>query len=129
MAAPKMKQTSGSDVVHVAPYPIPVQLVKTEGQPPIKGAILRMTEIGFLAKVDGAHFFTVGETWHLNLELPASHAPVKTDGKIIKTYDGLERVGGTQVKIKTVEIHFKSLTGEQRNNIENYLVQSAQKKR
>jgi hypothetical protein len=131
MAAPKMKQSAASDanVRHVAPYPISIQVVKVAGQPAVTGSIVRLTEIGFLMKVDGSQFFKVGETCQFNFELPVIHATIQAEGKIIKTYDGIDRVGGASVKVRTVEVHFKALPGDQRNHLDNYLVQSAQKKR
>lgn len=131
MAAPKMKpaQSVEVNVKHVAPYPIAIRITKAEGQPPVAGAIVKMTEVGFLMKVDGSQLYKVGEVLHLYFELPAIHAPIQTDGKVIKTYDGYETTGRNQVKICTIEVHFKSLSDSQRANVENYLVQSGQKKR
>jgi hypothetical protein len=123
MAAPKL------NVKHVAPYPIPVRITKAEGQPPLLGVIVKMTEIGFLMKVDGAQAYKVGDTCHFSFDLPATHTAMDVDGKIIKTYDGFELVNHQKVKIRTIEVHFKALSDNQRNNIDNYLVQSGQKKR
>ena len=132
MAAPKFKTTNSQDsnVRHVAPYPISIRVTKTEGQPPWLGSIVKMTEFGFLMKVDGSQFYMVGDTCHLDFERPVIHAIIHTDGKVIKTYDAYEtKIGQGQVKVRTIEIHFKSLNLDQRTHIENYLVQSGQKKR
>jgi len=131
MAAPKFKgsSTAEANVRHVAPYPIAIRIVMAEGQPPIEGAIVKMTEIGFLMKVKGAQLFHVADLCQLSFELPATHAFVNTPGKVIKTYDGFETVGRNQVKVLTVEIHFTALSDDHRSSIEKYLVQSGQKKR
>jgi hypothetical protein len=131
MAAPKLKANTAADanVRHVAPYPISIRVIKAEGQPPIEGAIVKLTEVGFLMKVKGPQLFHVGDQYRLGFDLPATHAAVQTTGKVIKTYDGYETAGGHQVKVLTVEIHFKSLSDSHRAEIEKYLVQSGQKKR
>jgi len=131
MAAPKMKQAPPADanIRQVAPYPISVQITKVEGTPPVMGAIVRLIEIGFLMKIDATQFYKVGETLHFRFELPATHVVIQGDGKIIKTYDAFETVGRSQVKMHTIEVHFKALSVDQRTHIENYLVQSGQKKR
>jgi hypothetical protein len=121
MSAPKVK--------HVAPYPISIRIVKAEGQPPLIGSIVKLTEFGFLMKVDGSQLYTVGAEYKVSFELPAIHQVVTTDTKVMKTYDGYEVSVKAKVKINTIEMHFKSLSAEQRTHLENYLVQSGQKKR
>jgi hypothetical protein len=122
MSAPKVK--------HVAPYPIAIRIMKAEGQPPLLGNIVKITEFGFLMKVDGSQLYKVGDECKVSFELPAIHQVITTDTKVMKTYDGYE-ISGTKskVKINTIEMHFKTLSGEHRKHLENYLVQSGQKKR
>ncbi len=131
MAAPKWKpgQSDDQKVRQVAPYPIAVQLLHAEGQPPLLAAIVKLTEIGFLMKFEGSHLFKVGDAFHFDFELPAIHAKISNIGKVIKTYDGFENRGGGKTKVVTVEMHFKALSADQRIHLENYLVQSGQKRR
>ncbi len=121
MAAPKVK--------HIAPYPIALRIMKAEGQPPLNGAIVKMTEFGFLMRVDGSQLYTVGDICKVSFELPAIHQVVTTDVKVIKTYDGFEVLTQTKVKVNTIEMHFVQMSADHRTHIENYLVQSGQKKR
>ncbi len=115
-------------VQKVAPYPIAVSITKVEGQPPMKGSIVKMTEIGFLMKVDTINFYKVGENFHISFQLPVNHANVRCDGKVIKTYDSMEIVKETKEKLYTVEIDFKNMIEKEKNAIISYLVKSGQKK-
>lgn len=137
MAAQKLKdgktaegQTGKtSPLVHkVAPYPIAIELTKVEGQPPMKGSIVKMTEVGFLMKVDTIHFYKVGENIHLTFKLPVVNSTVRCDGKVIKTYDAMEAVGESKEKLYTVEIHFKNMIEKEKASVISYLVKSGQKK-
>ena len=120
-------------VQRVAPYPIPVDIVKVEGQPPQKQNIVKMTEIGFLMKVDAKYFYKVGENIHLTFTLPVVQATVRCDGKIVKTYDAIESIIDLQpkkqvTKMYTVEVHFTKILEQERRAISNYLLKSGQKK-
>lgn len=119
---------ASSSVHKIAPYPILVELTKVEGQPPLKGSIVKMTEVGFLMKVDTIHFYKVGENLHLQFKLPVVNATVRCDGKVIKTYDAMEAVGELKGKLYTVEIHFKNIIEKEKAAVVSYLVKSGQKK-
>jgi hypothetical protein len=133
MAAPKIKiqAKDSNDVVvrHVPAYPIPIEVAKVEGQPSSRGQIVKLAEHGFMMKIDVGPVFKVGDEWHARFETPASHVKMSLAVKVMKTYDAYEIRGHDKVKIYTIEMHFKSLTQEQKEGINNYLVQSGQKKR
>lgn len=122
---------NGSDdaiVRKVAPYPFGIQITKAEGQPFQKGQVVKMTELGFLMKVDGKQFYKVGDSYQVRFELPAIHQSVSAAVRVIKTYDAMEMIDGAQVKINTIEMHFKNLSDSNRKHIHSYLVKSGQKK-
>ncbi len=120
---------TSNQVKKVAPYPIHIEIVQAEGVPPLNGHILKLTDIGFLMRVNTVHFYKVGENYHINFELPVVNFPVKTVVKVIKTYDAMEAVNKRQTtKAYTIEMHFKALPTQDRLNINNFLVKSGQKK-
>lgn len=126
MSAPKLKtgQVAANpekpNVKRVSPYPINTQIFKAEGQPPTKGQIVKLTERGFLMKVDAGHFFKVAENYRAEFELPADHHTVKSQTVVVKTYDTVDS--------HLIEMHFKDLTPKDRGHINTYLVKSRQKK-
>ncbi len=120
---------SSNSVKKVSPYPIAVELWKVEGQPKWAGSIVKMTEIGFLMKVETLKFYKVGEDFHLEFKLPVVSAVIRCLGKVIKTYDALEAVSAKQTtKLYTVEIHFKNMIEQEKHSVMQYLVRSGQKK-
>jgi hypothetical protein len=115
-------------VKKVAAYPIEVSILKSEGPGTLKGQIVKLTDIGFLMKVDAAQFYKVGESYQVLFALPLDSENIKVEVKVIKTYDTMEVVGKNQVKNKTIEMHFKNIAVTDRSNINSYLVKSGQKK-
>lgn len=121
--------SSQPKVKNVPPYPIAISVSKGEGQPVSRGHIVKLAEHGFMMKIDLGPVFKVGEEWILQFETPALHSHIKTIGKVMKTYDAYDIRGTEKIKMYTIEMHFKSLTKDQKDAINNYLVHSGQKKR
>lgn len=118
-----------NDVVRISPYPFGVDLLKMEGQPPMKGQVVKLTEIGFLMKVDTLNFYKVSEKYQLNFVLPVMEVSIRSQGKVVKTYDGIEQFNKeTNKKQYLVEIHFIELPSNAKTSISNYLHKSGQKK-
>lgn len=127
MTAPKLKPTAENvQVRKISPYPIEVAVIK-EG-PPAQGQIMKLTDVGFLMKVPSTQFYKVGENCQVQFELPVVHETVKAQCKVVKTYDSIEKAGGVQAKVRTIEMHFKTLAEGDRLHILNYLAKSGQKK-
>lgn len=118
--AEKPKNEIAAGISKIPPYPIPVEIFKIEGKPPLKGNIVKMTQIGFLMRVETLHFYKVGETFHLQFQLPVVSTVVRCEGQVVKTYDAVE-------KLYTVEIHFKNILGREKMAIKSYLEKSGQK--
>lgn len=113
----------------VSPYPIMATLTKSDAPTPFKINIVKMTNIGFLAKVDTSHFYQVGEKYEANFSLPVLEYNIHTTIKVIKTYDAIESIVGTEkVKMYTVEMHFWQINGADRKVIEQYLNKIGQEK-
>lgn len=130
MTAANNKSGPADPSQKVAPYPILVGIVRTDGTPPSSGHILKLTDIGFLMRVEESQFYKVGENLHqISFEIPVLGSRVRTAGKVIKTYDGLEQMTKEGMKkMKTVEVHFLSLSDENRRNIHSFLVKIGQTK-
>ena len=131
-------------VSKIPPYPIAVEIFMLESEPsekgnppkkekPMKGSIVKMTDIGFLMKVETIRFYKVGETFIVQFRLPVVNADVRCQGKVVKTYDAVESIvaQGTSQKVEklyTVEIHFKNIIAKEKTAIHSYLIKSGQKK-
>jgi hypothetical protein len=115
--------------VKVKPYPIDCDMVKVEGQPPMKVKIVRVEDFGFLFKVVN-HLFRPGETYTCRFELPVLAEIISGHVKIIKTYESLEQyvADGAKERVLTVEAHFTDLPVELKSVIKNFLRQIGQKK-
>ena len=115
------------EIKKVAPYPIAIDLFKEDAPTPFKGQIVKMTEIGFLMKVE-QNVFKVGGTYDILFELPVVKSEIHGQARVIKTYDSLDGNKASMTKMYTVEMHFKGLDDEQKRAIGSYLVKSGQKK-
>ena len=124
------KEESYSPVKRVAPYPISVEIVKVEGQPPQKGHIVKLTEVGFLMKIQNQGFYKVGENYEVQFDVPVSDVTVKSTARVIKTYDAAVEASTAKhmEKMYTGEMHFKILSDRSKVAISTYLVKSGQKK-
>lgn len=107
-----------SGVKKIAPYPIALDVLKAEGQPPLKESIVKLTEIGFIMRVDAQHFYKVGEDYIFHFQLPVLNVAVQAHGKVIKTY--------SNPRDHLVEVHFRSLGDRERNGIHNFLIRIGQ---
>jgi hypothetical protein len=117
-----------AEVQKVAPYPIDVSVMKTEGEPLVLGQIVKLTEIGFLMKVDASQFYRVGESRVVQFSLPVIGTLVSASVVVVKTYGDLAGPGASKVTSRTIEMHFRNLSAAHKAQIETYLVKSGQKK-
>ncbi len=116
-------------VKKVAPYPIPADIFKAEGQPPLRIQIVKLTDFGFLAKAEAVHFYQVGENYQLQFSMPLTHDTIRSSVKVIKTYDAIESIVGTEkIKLYTVEFHFLNIAEIQKILIQQFLVKIGQTK-
>ena len=130
MTSSKAKSGQAENSVKVAPYPIAVSIVRVEGAPHLTGQILKLTEVGFLMKVDESQFYKVAENiQQLSFELPVLGFRIRAPGKVVKTYDAVESMTKEGIKkMKTIEVHFMNLSDENRRNIHSFLVKIGQTK-
>ena len=130
MTSTKSKPAQSENSVKVAPYPIAISILRSEGMPLLAGAILKLTDVGFLMRVDETQFYKVAETLQqVSFELPVLGTRVRSAGKVVKTYDGLESMTKAGLKkMKTIEVHFLNLSDENKRNIHSFLVKSGQSK-
>ena len=121
--------SDNSSIKKIAPYPIHADIIKAEGQPLFKADIVKLTDFGFLAKVDVTHFYKVGENYEVRFVLPVSLQSISSAVKIIKTYDAIESIVGTEkIKMYTVEMHFTNISDSHKKQILNFLVKIGQTK-
>jgi hypothetical protein len=97
---------------------ISVDVMKAEGQPPLKESIVKLTEIGFLMKVEAQHFYKVGEDYLLRFQLPVANILIQTHGKVIKVYSNLRE--------HLVEVHFRTLGDRERAALSGFLKKLSQ---
>lgn len=124
---------SGAPVKKVQPYPFEIEIAKGEGVPPIKGVVLKLTEVGFLMRVSGEHHFKVGENHKVKFEIPVLHLGFEEPVKVVKTYAAVDEIrhgphGSKELhKSFTVEMHFRSLDEKKRKDILKFVAQIGQK--
>lgn len=105
-------------VSKIQPYPFSVLITKTEGAPPVRGQVLKLTEIGLIMRVSGDQFFKVGENiTKIEFDIPTTVYTVVEAAKVIKTWDNLTETGAGIEKVNTVEIHFRSISQEKKSVI------------
>ncbi len=130
MGSENNKGKPAATVKRVTPYPIETKVFKVEGQAPIKGQIWKLTDVGFLMKVESMYYFKVTEELIADFILPASNHEIKAACKVVKTYDIMEHLSRDQkVKLLTVEMHFLHLTDDNKKWIVAYLEGSGQAKK
>jgi|GEM_PF-1449110 len=115
-----MSEQKPVKVKKVTPYPFRVDLVRSEGAPPIPGEIVKIVEVGFLAKVQ-APIFKVGENWSASFEIPVLRASLKAAVKVMKTYDAHEKFEEkNSIKSYLVEFQFLQIGDEGKNAIAQF---------
>ena len=121
--------SDNSSIKKIAPYPIPAQVTKAQGQPIFKADIVKLTDFGFLAKVDVTHFYKVGENYEIQFSIPVTLESISGPVKVMKTYDAIESiVGSEKLKMYTVEMHFTQISETQRRHILSFLIKIGQTK-
>jgi|GEM_PF-2641883 len=105
-------------VKKVAPFPIAIDVAKAEGQTPLKESIVKLTEIGFIMRVDAHHFYKIGDDHVVRFQLPVVNTSIQTHGKVIKIY--------SNTREHLVEVHFRSLGDREHSAIHNFLQKISQ---
>ncbi|MBX3021098.1 MAG: hypothetical protein KF799_05420 [Bdellovibrionales bacterium] len=108
----------------VKAYPIETALDLNGAKKPIE--VILLTTAGFLARLKGPGIVHVGEYYTTSFELPVLQTLVGGEVRVIKTYD---RSVDPKAKVvdRMAELHFESLTEEQRKNILSFLSAIGQK--
>jgi hypothetical protein len=115
-------------VVKVQPYPISSLVTKTEGAPPLRCHIMRLTVVGVLLRVSKEHFFKVGDNHSIEFDVPSTHVTIHASTKVIKTYDNFADASApAHEKVYLVEMHFRGLDEEERKTIERFIKKIGQK--
>jgi hypothetical protein len=117
-----------AQVVKVKPYPFDIEVIKGEGIPPVKGKVLKLTDVGFLMRTVVEHHFKVHDNHQVRFELPVVHHSFNEKVKVIKTYDSAEAKGPKEiVKLFTIEMHFLELSKRKREEILKFIKAIGQK--
>lgn len=115
-------------VVKLQPYPISALVVKTEGAPPLRGQIMKLTEVGVLLRMGKEHFFKVGGNHAIEFDVPTTHITVHAPTKVVKTYDNFADASAqAHEKVYIVEMHFRSLDEEALKTIRYFVKKIGQK--
>ncbi|PIS11692.1 MAG: hypothetical protein COT73_02645 [Bdellovibrio sp. CG10_big_fil_rev_8_21_14_0_10_47_8] len=124
-----MQDSSDSGTVKkVAPYPFSVVITDKNGGAPLRGQVVKLTDFGFLMKVEALHFYQVGQNYHVEFSIPVMHMDVLADVKVMKTYDAFEAVSKVEkAKLYTVEMHFLNLPTDKKQGILQFLQKIGQK--
>jgi hypothetical protein len=93
-------------------YPIKGQLRLPASGSAMAMAIVKLTEIGFLAEVPPSGV-KAGEKFECSFEIPVNHHPISTSLTLIKIYN--------QTTVQLLEMHFVALLEADRKQILNFL--------
>lgn len=126
---PDSEASDGVVIKKIKPYPFEIQVFVKEGAPPVIGAVLKVTDVGFLMRVEQkAHHFLVGTDHKVKFRLPGTPYEFDELTKVIKTYDSMDFEGAkSPVKHYTVEMHFRSMSREQEGHLMQFLKAIQQK--
>ena len=108
----------------VQPYPIEADLVSEGLKKRVE--ILRLTPLGFLARMAPTVILHVGELYECQFQLPVMRHLLKAKMRMVKTYD---RAPDPKTKVveRLVEAHFVELEDFQKKNILKFLHAIGQK--
>lgn len=108
----------------VRPYPFEGELEVNAQKTQIE--IIYMTTSGVIARLKTPVILSVGEYRQITFSIPVSQYQVMTQTRVIKTYDRAVDPKTRTVE-RMVEVHFESLTSEQKKNILSFLGAIGQK--
>lgn len=115
-------------VLKVQPYPFSILVSKVEGVPPLRGQVLKLTEVGLIMRVPGDQFFKVGENLpKVEFDIPTTDVTLVEPVKVMKTWDNLADSGVGLEKVNTVELHFRTITHEKKSAIFEFIKKIGQK--
>jgi hypothetical protein len=127
MSDTKLKGSPKTTVVQkVNSYPIEILITRHNNPAPVKGSIVKLTEIGFLLRVAADHFYSVGENQSVDFQIPVYHYKIQCPTLVMKTYDSMAY--SASEKLKIVEMHFVNLPQEHSKAIRKFLVNIGQVK-
>ena len=120
------------EILKIQPYPIEsivARMNSPENTPAIDGQIIRVEEFGVLFKTP-ARFFKMGDYYVVNFELPVMKTVIAEEVRVVKSKESYEVsvAEGKNLKIVTVEFHFKALSDEARLAIRGFMFRIGQKR-
>lgn len=92
-------------VKKIKPYPFDATISKEGSATPVLVHILKITPVGFIAKVT-KDMFIVANTHQAEFKLPSSSEKLVEPVKVIKTYDSMEKQESGLGKVYMAEFHF-----------------------
>lgn len=114
-------------IIKIQAYPIEGKLDREDGKPPIPIHVVKVTDVGVMAKFFG--YLKVGDNLKIQFELPVVNISVSENVRVIKTYeslDGYKAVPGMKKGV-IVELHFRGLSEDAKNGIRDFVKRIGQK--
>jgi hypothetical protein len=112
-------------VKKVKAYPITTLIVRADGTPPLRAAILRLNTVG-LQLESSQLILKVGEDVKVSFTIPLHGNDVEELMRVIKTTDSYKDLN-TGEKIYITELHFKNLNAKHLNFIREFMFAIKQK--
>lgn len=112
-------------VKKISAYPIAVQIIRTDGSPPLRAQILRLNSTG-LQMESSKLLLKVGEDVKISFTIPHHGNDVEELMRVIKTTDSYKDIN-TGEKHYITELHFKSLNPKHSNYIREFMFAIKQK--
>jgi len=100
-----------------------IEIVSTEGAVPVRGAVLRLTPVGFLMETEKKYHFTVGQNCQAKFSLAGMNPFFNVPVKVVKTYDiwNAKTTDEQTSSVYAIEMHFQKLSEEHRKIIYKFL--------
>lgn len=103
-------------------YPIATSLLTPASPTPIKGEILKLTNLGFLVQVVTPQNWQTGDRAQVQFQLPGVARDYDEPVKVIKAYlKWAQSEGAEKVKVQIFEMHFLSLAASKKLVIDQFV--------
>lgn len=102
-------------------YPVAMSLLSPSSPTPIKGEMLKLTNLGYLVQVSTPQNWQTGDRAQAAFTLPGVATSFDEPVKVIKAYLKWSQSGDTKVKVQIFEMHFLSLAPSKKSTIDQFV--------
>ncbi len=104
-----------------AVYPIATSILTPASPTPVRGEILKLTNLGFLVQVATPQNWQTGDRMQVQFELPGVARDYDEPVKVIKAYLKWVQGPSEKLKVQIFEMHFLSLAASKKLVIDQFV--------